>query len=72
MVLVGTKKDLREDAETLKELQAQGQQPVSAKDAKKLASEIGARTYIECSAMTQENIKSEPCLACPGPRPARG
>jgi Ras-related C3 botulinum toxin substrate 1 len=56
-VLVGTKKDLRDDPETLKELKAQGQAPIDMKAAKKLAQDIGARTYVECSAVTQQNVK---------------
>jgi len=57
IILVGTKKDLREDPDTLKELKAQSLSPISVKDAKKLAQDIGARCYIECSAVTQQNIK---------------
>jgi len=57
IILVGTKKDLREDPETLKELKNQGLAPVPVKDAKKLAQDIGARIYVECSAVTQQNIK---------------
>jgi len=57
IVLVGTKSDLRNDPDVLKELGQQNQKPVDSSEAKKLARDIGARCYIECSAMTQQNIK---------------
>lgn len=57
IILVGTKKDLRDEPDTLQELKAQGLKPVDVKDAKKLAQDIGARCYIECSAVTRANVK---------------
>jgi Ras-related C3 botulinum toxin substrate 1 len=57
VVLVGTKADLRDDPDTIKELKGQGLTPVASKDAKKLATDIGARAYMECSAMTQVGVK---------------
>jgi len=56
-VLVGTKADLREDPETLKELKAESLAPVDSAAGQKMAQEIGAHTYLECSAATQRNVK---------------
>jgi len=57
LILVGTKADLRTDPDTLKELKSQGATPIEAAKGKTLAAEIKARVYIECSAMTQLNVK---------------
>eukprot|EP00299_Pterocystis_sp_00344_P018768 c9356_g2_i2.p1 GENE.c9356_g2_i2~~c9356_g2_i2.p1 ORF type:complete len:190 (+),score=42.47 c9356_g2_i2:119-688(+) len=51
IVLVGTKIDLRTNPRYKRPC-------VSAVDAKKIAKEIGAVVHVECSAMTQEGLKS--------------
>ena len=56
-ILVGTKLDLREDRDTLARLAEKRQQPVSSSDGQALAAELGAYRYIECSALTQANLK---------------
>ena len=56
IILVGTKLDLRNDKETIERLQANGLQPVTRQEGTKMAEEIGARNYIECSALTHENL----------------
>jgi len=56
-ILVGTKADLRTDPDTVKELKAQGVKPVETSEGKNLSSSIGAKAYLECSAMTQQNVK---------------
>jgi len=56
-VLVGTKIDLREEEGTLKELDAQGQQPIATEQGESLCKEINATCYVECSALTQRGLK---------------
>jgi len=58
IVLVGTKADLRSDEETNNQLRSKGLAMVSKDDAAKLVQEIGAQDYVECSALTQENLKN--------------
>ena len=50
---MGTKLDLRDDAETLEELNKMRQIPITREDGEQLAREIGAIRYVECSASTQ-------------------
>eukprot|EP00484_Ammonia_sp_Unknown_P019127 CAMPEP_0197032500 /NCGR_PEP_ID=MMETSP1384-20130603/11172_1 /TAXON_ID=29189 /ORGANISM="Ammonia sp." /LENGTH=195 /DNA_ID=CAMNT_0042462177 /DNA_START=61 /DNA_END=648 /DNA_ORIENTATION=- len=50
VILVGTKTDLREKEEFQ-------HQSVSTEQGEKLAKEIGANTYCECSALTQDGLK---------------
>jgi len=54
-LLVGTKIDLREDKETLDNLK--GEKTPTPEDGQKLAAAIGAVSYLECSALTQEGLK---------------
>jgi len=56
ILLVGTKSDLRTDEWVNQSLQSAGLPMVSREEAEDMASQIGAR-YIECSALTQENLK---------------
>lgn len=58
VVLVGTQVDKREDPVTLKELKSKGKRPMSRSDGNKLLSQIKATCYVECSALTQLNIKN--------------
>nr|XP_013801504.1 PREDICTED: rho-related GTP-binding protein RhoU [Apteryx mantelli mantelli] len=57
IVLVGTQSDLREDVKVLIELDKCKEKPVSEEAAKLCAEEIKAASYIECSALTQKNLK---------------
>jgi len=57
VLLVGTRVDERTDAKVLQALSKRGQEPVSAEAGVKLAKELGAVGYLECSAMTQEGLK---------------
>eukprot|EP01089_Gocevia_fonbrunei_P000763 TRINITY_DN1074_c0_g1_i1.p1 TRINITY_DN1074_c0_g1~~TRINITY_DN1074_c0_g1_i1.p1 ORF type:complete len:236 (-),score=35.37 TRINITY_DN1074_c0_g1_i1:113-715(-) len=66
MVLVGTKLDLRDNAETIKSLKEHNLEPINSDGGEKLAKEISAYKYIECSALTQKNLTSvfeEACRA---------
>ncbi|KAH7200227.1 P-loop containing nucleoside triphosphate hydrolase protein [Fusarium oxysporum f. sp. albedinis] len=58
IILVGTKLDLREDASTLESLRQKRMEPVSYEQALTCAKEIKAYKYLECSALTQRNLKS--------------
>ncbi|NWS19026.1 RND3 protein, partial [Pachyramphus minor] len=55
MLLVGCKSDLRTDVTTLVELSNHRQTPVSYDQGANMAKQIGAATYIECSALQSEN-----------------
>jgi len=58
LVLVGTKVDLRKDEACLERLKANGQQPISTAQGQELAKKIKAFKYLECSARTEENLKT--------------
>jgi len=53
-LLVGTKMDLRNDQEVLKKVS----QPITQEEGAALAKELGARNYVECSALTQDGLKN--------------
>jgi len=56
-VLVGLKIDLRDDETELEELAKEGKQPIIPEQGKKLALELKAECYRECSALTQTGLK---------------
>ena len=58
IILVGTKLDLREDKTTLEGLRQKRMEPVSYEQALTVSKEIRAHKYLECSALTQRNLKS--------------
>ncbi|KAF6771926.1 hypothetical protein AHF37_09445 [Paragonimus kellicotti] len=57
IVLVGNKKDLRNDNATIAELHRMKLAPVSAVEGRAMADKIGARRYLECSAKTKEGVR---------------
>lgn len=57
-ILVGTKDDLRMNEDWIARLRAEGKSPKTVEDGEKLAAEIGAVKYCECSALTQVGLKS--------------
>ncbi|CAG5854268.1 unnamed protein product [Menidia menidia] len=57
LVLVGTQCDLREDVKVLIDLAKYRERPVDPGDAQDCAMEIGAVAYMECSSLTQKNLK---------------
>nr|XP_020750400.1 rho-related GTP-binding protein RhoU-like [Odocoileus virginianus texanus] len=57
IILVGTQSDLREDVKVLIELDKCKEKPVPEEAARLCAEEIKATSYIECSALTQKNLK---------------
>jgi len=58
VILVGTKSDLRNDSAMAAQLAAKGLRMVTVEEAQQRAREIGAVTYMECSALTQEGLKA--------------
>eukprot|EP00700_Malawimonas_jakobiformis_P002384 EC723995.1.p1 GENE.EC723995.1~~EC723995.1.p1 ORF type:complete len:206 (+),score=39.34 EC723995.1:24-620(+) len=58
IILVGLKKDLREDKAILKKLQEKGATPVTTKEVEALAAQIKAVAWVECSAKTQDGVKN--------------
>lgn len=52
-LLVGTQIDLRDDASTIEKLAKNRQKPVSSEQGERLARELRAVKYVECSALTQ-------------------
>jgi len=56
IVLCGTKIDLRDDTNTINQLQKQAQQPIRREQGIKLAKKIKAYAYVECSALTQKGL----------------
>lgn len=56
IILVGLKKDLREDPDAIEELQRNSQKFVSIKEAKSTAQNIRAKKYLECSSLTGQGV----------------
>jgi hypothetical protein len=56
-LIVGTQTDLRDDAQVREKLAKQKMQPVRKEDGEKMAKELGAVKYVECSALTQFKLK---------------
>ena len=57
IILVGNKKDLRNDENTKRELSKMKQEPVKFDDANAICEKIGGRAYLECSAKTKEGVR---------------
>eukprot|EP00301_Raphidiophrys_heterophryoidea_P006926 c12745_g3_i1.p1 GENE.c12745_g3_i1~~c12745_g3_i1.p1 ORF type:complete len:212 (-),score=75.54 c12745_g3_i1:342-923(-) len=57
-LLVGTKIDLREDQQMINKLREKNMKVLSSADGDAKAKEIGARKYLECSALTQKGLKA--------------
>ncbi|KAF3426908.1 hypothetical protein E2986_07592 [Frieseomelitta varia] len=59
IILVGNKKDLRNDPNTIKELSKMKQEPVKPEEGRAMAEKINAFAYLECSAKSKEGKKKE-------------
>merc|ERR1712117_150514 len=57
ILLIGTKSDLRGDTDLVNRLSQEGKKLVTQQQAEDLVKEIHAHKYVECSALTQENLK---------------
>jgi len=57
-ILVGTKMDTRSDEALLSKLRSQGQKPITPEEGAALAKKLNSVKYIECSAKTNENLKT--------------
>ena len=65
IVLVGTKKDLRDDPEFIKILEEKDQKPITQKDGEAMKQTVGAADFGECSARTQDGLRDifNKCIA---------
>ena len=57
IILVGNKKDLRNDENTKRELSKMNQEPVNCEDGSSMCEKIKAYAYLECSAKTKEGVR---------------
>lgn len=57
IILVGNKKDLRNDPNTMRELAKLKQEPVKQQDGRAMAEKINAFDYLECSAKSKEGVR---------------
>lgn len=57
VLLIGNKKDLRNDEQTKRELMKLRQEPVRSEQGRAMADRIGAYAYLECSAKTKEGVR---------------
>ncbi|KRX44863.1 DNA replication licensing factor mcm7 [Trichinella murrelli] len=57
-LLAGTQIDLREDSSVLDKLSKNKQKPITVEQGEKLAKELKAVKYVECSALTQKGLKN--------------
>ncbi|OAA61801.1 Rho GTPase rho [Niveomyces insectorum RCEF 264] len=56
IILVGLKKDLREDPVAVEEMRKRSQRFVTKHEGESAAKEIGARKYLECSSLSGEGV----------------
>ncbi|CAH4030317.1 unnamed protein product [Pieris brassicae] len=57
IILVGNKKDLRNDPATINELRKMKQEPVKPQEGRAMAEKINAFAYLECSAKSKEGVR---------------
>lgn len=57
-LIVGTQCDLRDDPHLQEQLNRVRQKPITYEQGQRLAKEIGAVSYVECSALTQKGLKN--------------
>jgi cell division control protein 42 len=50
--------DLRDDTQVMEKLARQKQRPIGIEQGERLARELGAVKYVECSALTQKGLKN--------------
>lgn len=57
IILVGNKRDLRNDNAIIQELQKMKQEPVKQEEGRSMSDKIGAFDYLECSAKTKDGVR---------------
>jgi len=57
IILVGTKKDLRTDADVIEDLSLSKLEPVTTEEGQQIATLTGAHAYLECSSRTREGVR---------------
>ncbi|PRT57050.1 Cell division control protein 42 [Wickerhamiella sorbophila] len=57
-LIVGTQIDLRNDPALIQKLARSKQRPVTPEQGERLAKDVGAVKYVECSALTQRGLKN--------------
>ncbi|KAF8583782.1 putative GTPase Rho1 [Ramaria rubella] len=57
VILVGCKKDLRDDTKTIEKLRKNNQRPVTSEEGLAVARKISAKSYHECSARSGEGVR---------------
>lgn len=57
-LLVGTQADLRDDVGTCEKLAKNKQKPITIDQGERLAKDLKAVKYVECSALTQKGLKN--------------
>ncbi|KAI8909947.1 Rho GTPase [Geranomyces variabilis] len=57
-IIVGTQVDLRDDPPTIEKLAKNRQKPIASDAGERLARELGAVKFLECSALTQKGLKN--------------
>ena len=57
IVLVGTKEDLRDDAEVISHLATRDLSPITYQQGLECARDIGAVRYMECSSLTEKGVQ---------------
>ena len=57
IIPVGCKKDLRRDPKTIEDLRKAGQWLVTPEEGMDMAQKIGAKQYLECSAISGEGVR---------------
>ena len=65
-LIVGTQTDLRDDPSVKEKLTKQKMKPVEKSDGERMAKDLGAVKYVECSALTQHKLKDvfdEVCIS---------
>lgn len=56
VILVGLKKDLRDDPVQQEEMRKKGQQFLTKREGEDMCAAVGARRYLECSSLTGEGV----------------
>ena len=57
IILVGNKRDLRNDENTKRELMKMKQEPVRVEEGRAMADKINAFAYLECSAKIKDGVR---------------